>query len=414
MTHKLRWLALSGLMALLAASAAACGEDETPAQKTRCDDVECGSDPNVECDPADGICKCGGPNGLACLPGEACVIAASQAPSCTSSMCVSSDCKGGTTCDPVDGECKCGGDICDAGEICTDDKCVSSGLCVDAACGAGEECDPTDGLCKCGEVACSFGQQCIDGECKEDACAGVNCGADTICNPDDGLCHCGELQGPACTIGQTCVVDGEVPVCEGVNVCENSNCPVGTVCDPTSPEGVCRCGGIGPTNPVCAEDQTCDMQRSICIGGDQCADVVCDNGNSCNEENGSCACGGMGGVACEAGQVCAAVRGEAGCQEPCSPLGTNTCGTGRTCVFDATQADRGTFCVSIAADASGNDRECTSAFGCAAGLHCASVSGGPVCRAYCEMNGPNTCGTGMRCNSIDGGPANLGYCGTVN
>jgi len=210
MTHKLRWLAIAGLMALLAAFAAACGaERHTPQrQPTYCDldadgvdDVQCGDDPNVTCDPLDGVCKCGA-----------------------------------TT--------------CSEGEICVQNRCGVPDPCAGQACPEGQTCDSTDGRCKCGGEICADNESCVDGVCVDDPCKGVNCPQNSVCNPVDRACHCGTETGPVCETGQACVNEEGDWICRGArDKCEAVACSGDAVCDLDT--GACCCGGTGDACVVC-------------------------------------------------------------------------------------------------------------------------------------------------------------------
>ncbi len=423
MTHKLRWLLVAGTMAFLAASAAACGDDETEPteQPTRCDDVVCGDDPNVACDPADGIYKCGFPEhagAVACGPGQLCTV--DPAPACTSGLCDLVTCTGGQACDPGDGLCKCGSAPCGEGEQCVQNTCVASNLCVGVTCGASEACDPADGLCKCGGAICTFGQSCQDGACTDDACAGVNCGPGTECNPDDGLCHCGGVDGDVCTTGQACVDDGTTAYCDGVDLCENASirCQGGTVCDPA--DGQCRCGGVGPTAPICGAGQTCDATLDQCLGGDQCTQpdgnpVECGNGTSCDPENGLCKCGGLGGDTCGNQQVCVDISGAATCANPCSPIEQATCGEGAGCFFDPMQRSLGAFCATTGENPVPEGGNCSAVTECAPGLHCVAAADANRCRPYCDTSSETPCDDENRiCVPLAGAPQNVGVCLTIS
>jgi hypothetical protein len=416
MTHKFRWSALAGLMALLSASAVACGDDEaedtTP--PSRCDSVVC--DENETCDPDDGACYCGGAGGVACLEGQRCELLPS--PSCVADLCDFVVCDSGQSCDPTDGACKCGNVACGEGEVCVNNACQAGDLCDGVQCGAGESCDVTDGICKCGTgenaALCSFGETCVDGGCEEDACAGVNCGPGTVCSDDDGLCHCGTAEGSICAQGQACEDDGTGTfACNGPDVCADAatRCTGGTVCDPL--DGECRCGGVGPTAAICGPGQTCDVPTGRCLGGDQCLGVNCTNGTSCDPEDGQCKCGGLGGDACATEEVCVEIAGAATCTAPCDPNDQDACGDGFGCFYDASQRLIGPFCAPVEDNAPLDGSTCTSATDCDAGLHCLAGTDANRCRPYCNEN--DTSGTPCEdtsriCGQISGAPDGVGVC----
>lgn len=417
MTHKLRWSVLAGLMALLSASAVACGSNDDGDEKkptSLCDGVTCGT--NETCDPDDGQCKCGdSSNAVVCGNGERCEL--DPSPTCISTLCDIPNCDRGMSCDPTDGLCKCGnsGATCADGEVCVDGACQTGG---------GNECNGGDCLCGEGENGslCSFGQTCENGTCKDDPCAGVNCAAGTECNPNDGICHCGGANGTICAHGQACVDDGTGNfACNGPDVCAGNTCTGGTVCDPTGfdasgkPIAVCRCGGIG-TAPICGADQTCDVATGRCLGGDQCAGVECTGGTSCDPEDGACKCGGFGGTVCGASEVCAAIDGAAACSKSCNPLVQTSCGSETLgCYFDVSQPSTGAFCAPTAANAPGNGSTCDSATACAAGYHCVASGDANRCRAYCDpARGAADCGNAndWTCHTDPsmGLPAGVGIC----
>lgn len=410
MTRKLPWLGLAGLIALLAA--AACGDDpKQPKPAQACDDVVCDTEHGMACDPVDGLCKCGGPGGLVCGEDQTCVV--DPSPACVSNACDLQTCERGQSCDPTDGECKCGNTACAADEECVQGiTCVKGRLCEGVTCGEGETCDAADGQCKCGSVnpvLCSFGETCQNDTCTPDACAGVNCGAGMECNPADGLCHCGSEAGPVCSSGQSCVTDDTGSRCDGVDVCADAanRCFGGTVCDPTDPAGSCRCGGIGPTAPVCAPDQTC-TSSGICAGGDKCLNVACTNGTSCDPEDGACKCGGVGGLTCAANQLCVLANNNAACANGCDALSPTACGAGEGCYFDASQRDFGSFCA--LAGVTGEGGTCTAPTDCAAGLHCTAGTPNNKCLKYCDAAANTGCNANQACVQVPNAPAGLGTC----
>ena len=407
-------------MALLSASAVACGsdDDEEPGvQPTLCDDVVCGE--NATCDLDDGFCKCGdGNDAVVCLERQRCEPEPS--PTCVSDLCDFVVCQRGQACDPTDGDCKCGNVACADNEICVEGACQAGNLCEGVECGD-ETCDPTDGICKCGTgdsaALCSFGQVCEAGGCQDDPCAGVNCGEGTVCNPTDGLCHCGGVDGTICSQGQACVDDGTGAfACNGPDICAGNTCTGGTVCDPLrlTDEGnvACRCGGVGPTNPVCGPDQSCDLATGRCVGGDQCRGVSCTGGLSCDPEDGICKCGGLNGRVCGAAEVCVELDGEASCSQSCNPLDQSTCPTGFACYVDSTQADAGAFCAPVSSNAPGDDSPCDAANDCATGLHCLKTGTSFRCRPYCDPAlGRAACASQRSCSDdVDGLPAGVGVC----
>ncbi|HWV38776.1 MAG TPA: hypothetical protein VN033_09910 [Vulgatibacter sp.] len=376
MTTRLRWLALAGFIALLAAGAAACGETTTTTTHNLCHNVKC--DEGLACDLADGQCKCGGAGGLICKPGEICNA---ESGVCYSPKCEFQACDKGQTCDPLDGVCKCGDTQCQEGETCVDLTCVAGDLCKDAQCGPGLVCDPEDGICKCAGVACDPGQSCMDGECVEDLCAGVNCTLNAICSRLDGACHCMGSTGPICGTGEACVA--ETMTCEGTDLCAGVICGGGTACDPA--DGKCHCDGTMLSNsPICDPGQTCIDGR--CVGGELCRDVQCPADFQCDPRTGLCRCGDANdGPVCEAGQTCTNIRNEWTCTQPCTLLGApNGCENGEACVLDVSLASKQAFCAEVGVAEDGD--ECVQAYDCKENLVCLDSGTTKVCRTLCTEN----------------------------
>lgn len=139
---------------------------------SRCAGVHCTGD--TTCDPTSGACLCGG---ASCGAGQTC-LCAGDAGSCTdaartcqnSTRCAAVTCALGSSCDPADGVCKCGGPggpVCGAGQACdvTVGACLGGDRCRGVTCAvAGTSCDPEDGKCKCGGqggVQCTPDQTCF-------------------------------------------------------------------------------------------------------------------------------------------------------------------------------------------------------------------------------------------------------------
>jgi hypothetical protein len=84
-------------VAVLAALLAGCDdapdltEDPIPEPEGACDGVEC--DDGLDCDPFDGLCKCGGEGGVVCPAGDACL--AEPTPTCVATRCSEVTCDGG-------------------------------------------------------------------------------------------------------------------------------------------------------------------------------------------------------------------------------------------------------------------------------------------------------------------------------
>lgn len=182
-----------------------CAED-------RCSGVTCVG--SSVCDPADGFCKC---NGAICKGGEACACPAGADGGCAESArvcrpgsaCTGVTCSAGLTCDPADGVCKCGGPggpACSSAQLCElgpPAQCQGGQQCQNAdggvkSCGGGTSCDPEDGLCKCGGRG---GQVCDPGTGAMD---------DEICISSTFQQACRQRcnpTAPSCPTGQFCYFD---------------------------------------------------------------------------------------------------------------------------------------------------------------------------------------------------------------
>ncbi len=267
-----------------------CSVDQQNSQKTcienLCSGVTClGA---TECDPADGYCKC---NGVICQSGESC--ACPDGGSCEvaqrsckpGSACVGVTCYGGTTCDPADGLCKCGGPggpVCSSAQICAlgpPPQCQGGQQCVLAdggakICTGGASCDPEDGKCKCGGRGGTV--------CKE-ANPPTDPGEICISNPTQQACKrpC-DPRSPDCPTGTYCYFDSTAAVpaaycaaptdtktegqaCNSPTACFISNPPTALHCNGLAQgtTGICRryCDDTQPDSQTCLQvpvAQVCD------------------------------------------------------------------------------------------------------------------------------------------------------------
>ena len=427
--------AIPGLLFALALAGCSDGsgtlKKEVPADLCVEYEVTC-DDPSLACDPADGVCKCGGHGGVVCGPGTVCHLDQNLNPpagTCVSERCDGVACAPHEACDAADGLCKCRGEVCGEGSTCLADGCSDVDPCAGITCADNMVCDPADRTCKCGGATCSVGESCrLDdqgqGFCVGRNCVGKNCPDGTACNPVDGLCHCGSADGDICTAGQACVDEGGESVCVGHDICEGVVCPGNATCSPL--DGKCRCGGFDATAPVCGFDQTCDTTQNPprCVGGDACRDVVCDERTNltCDGETGECRCGGTGGVLCSAGQGCVDITGAPSCVTLCDPNAAEVlikvCGYSQEkptgCYLSP--ADGFAFCAP--AGPQGDGARCDAPTDCASDHHCVMGPGGNgVCRRFCDTKVPGDCYLSDRsCVPLAGRPANmpnLGVCMVV-
>ncbi len=411
------------LMQVVAAAVAptvllGCGKDE-PEIIERCAHAACPE--SLECDPGDGVCKCGGQGGAIC----------GGSGTCKEGVCVYAcsgvECSGGTTLDPYDCTCKCGGQggpVCADSQICdpATRSCFVAGACESVACAAAMVCDPADGKCKCDGVECAGGESCVEGACAVDRCAGVNCTGGTSCNPEDGKCHCGGAEGQICSFGETCECPGSAPACVEAEKrctpstkCINVHCTGGTTCDPA--DGKCRCGG--PGGPVCAFGQSCDVMAGACLGGDRCAGVECSGGLECDPEDGVCKCGGLNGEVCGENEACARLASGGGeCVRPCDPR-QQGCPEEQGCYFDI--YSQLSYCQVPGKDLDEGQSPKTEGMGCfgasdcAIGFHCQQEPFQPgKCRRYCSVpDGASGCPQipeAQVCEVLNGAVAGLGAC----
>lgn len=230
--------------------------------------------------------------------------------------------------------------------------CCANGTCVggtdNAACGAsGASC-----------FACDVGQHCVAGGC---ACDVTSCGG--------------------CCSGNVCL-DGGAPLACGKGGLQCASCASGQTCD----DGVCGCdggacgGGCSPStcaSGCCSGDMCLGSGVASCgLGAALCVDCRTSLSDTCL--NGSCSCGGDGGM-CPSTQHC--VGGACVCDSSVCPSG---CCSNGACV-SATAAACGagghacTDCRTVTTDACRTDGGCGCGVGgpCAAGLHC--LGGQCVC-----------------------------------
>jgi len=395
---------------------------------TRCTGVSCTG--GLACDPADGVCKCGGEGGLVCAPGQSCdtsrVVCVSPAASCAQVTC-----QGNTACDPADGLCKCGGAggvACQTGQICdpATRRCSASTACSNVVCSGRQACDPSDGACKCDGQVCGAGEVCgeVDGGgCITSPCAGVHCTGFTACDPADGQCKCGGAGGPYCGAGQTCACpadggcDQASRSCESSTLCAGVSCTGASACDPA--DGQCKCGrgaDGGAGGNLCGVGQSCDVTVGACIGGDRCLDVTCPGGTSCDPEDGQCKCGGQGGQVCGPTESCFQLQNGNACRAGCDPLDQN-CAPSTACYFDETASAATGYCAApgTKTDLGNPPPLCNGPSDCAQGFHCRPELAGDypgTCHRYCDTSqGANGCTNADVCVQVGAGaPVGLGEC----
>lgn len=311
------------------------------------------------CDPGDGVCKCGGRGGVICPADFVCDPVANT---CLSTKCTKDrrpvDCsaQAGTSCDVNDGACKCGGTggtVCGANEVCdpTRKACTPQQSCSAQTCPVNQTCNAATGRCACGASPCGSGMTCtlVNGAptCTADQCSGVSCTGSfvgdggvregNVCSAAEGMCQC---NGVVCSQGQACACPPgsdagcaqTARACRASSLCSEVTCTGGMRCDYA--DGICKCGG--PGGVACAANQICNLgPPPQCQGGQQCTlpdggARQCASGTSCDPEDGRCKCGGRGGQLCAAAvvvdggagtpaEVCVLSAVQTSCKAPCDP-----------------------------------------------------------------------------------------------
>lgn len=369
------------------------------------------------------------------------------------------------TCNQLDDNCngkidEPGGAMCDDGQPCTLDVCMSAecqhllkpGLCDDGSvCTSGDVCN--NGICEGKQTVCDDGNPCtLDGcDAKLGCVATLNEGA--ACSDGDPCSEGDNCQSGKCTAGAPKICDDANPCttdsCKGVGCvfapnslpCSDGNlCTTGDACDNgiCSPKGFKTCDdGNDCTTDLCdlaagctAVDNKlpCD-DSSVCTLGDKCSGGACLSGApvNCNDGN-----------PCTA-DFCDAL---AGCQQPPAPDGIK-CGQGECeaggCICPGGYFGNGIVCSDINECLVG-DGPCSGFAKCnnlPGSFKCACKPGflgdGKVCddideclvdNGDCDLNadctntvGSNTCsckagytGNGKFCNDIDECLLNNGGC----
>ncbi|MEZ4271375.1 MAG: hypothetical protein R3C68_08060 [Myxococcota bacterium] len=392
-------------------------------------------DKNDQGDPT-GNCPCPetNGNGCACPVGEACgsdaVCQPLAEPACDAepgcSWSISDGCVSNGLCEP---DPTCGG--CATGEVCD----PALGVCVcdvtcDNSCGAGETCD-NNGACigwdetECTQAAgCAWNAQvgaCFSstcGQCVCDTTCAGGCPVGQQCQttaPNCGTCFCDTTCGGGCDPGLSCNTDIFSPTCGSCEPPRCGDCPVGSLCDPTTGFCLCDtdCGGTCPIGRVCDSDTS-----SLTCGQCEC-DTTCGGGcpatQVCNSDtgSGSCGlcevdptCGGACQVDCSGGadeNGCEMIAGcrWAGFVGACQPITWQECNpvTG-LCELDAdcNESCGPTETCDVLTGQCVCDSNC--GFACAPGLTCDADPGSSTCGlCLCDTTcGAVTCADGLVCD----------------
>lgn len=203
--------------------------------------------------------------------------------------------------------------------------------------------------------------------------------------------------------------------------CDGVSCAEGFECDPG--DGSCKCGGPGGLS--CAAGESCLLEPSPSCWSAACEFVSCEGGERCDPFSGECICGS---APCDEGLSCVDSRcvGEDRCEgvecpagSICDPAsggcscGGTSCEAGSVCIEGACRAD---LCLGVHCGANGTcDPEdgicrCGSIEGeiCASGEVCEAIGGGFRCERS-ERCEEVRCIGGTSCDPSDG----LCRCGGV-
>ncbi len=361
----------------------------------------CVDDPSDECQPAKGGVDCPSicqpistppcQSDDECPPLRApCSACPDGTAACSQSTCVNGQCTVVfPTCPKTNA---CGGIAgipCERGYECVDDPA--------------DDCDPSTaadciGICipagppgppRCGGFA---GETCPDGfECVDDP-------ADD-CDPTQGGADCGGLCQPL--EPSQCKTDEECP--QILAPC--SICPDGTA---ACPRAFCKDGQCGVVLETCPEPSTCGGIAGLqCAAGYVCAD---NPGDECDPESGAdcpgvCvadkkppSCGGIAGLPCPDGSACVDDPGDdcqpgeggADCPSICQPISTPQCQSDEECpplrvpcsaCPDGTAACAQSTCV---------NGQCTVVFPtCPKPTACGGIAGIPCERGYDCVDDPD-------------------------
>lgn len=201
-----------GLDGSICSSGEACVEgddgDLACAISTKCDLAVCVG--GTVCDPDDGLCRCGGvgTEHPVCEQGQSCVAGACRGGLLCAPGGIETVCEPGLECDPLDGLCKCGGkhgSFCGEGEACTDlggtHLCTKTCtlLAAPSDCGKDEGCYYDPGQ-KHGEAFCApGGLRSLNEDCtiSSDCAPGLHCSqaqeCTQLCDVRDGPGFCSSI-----------------------------------------------------------------------------------------------------------------------------------------------------------------------------------------------------------------------------
>lgn len=349
------------------------------------------------------ICTAPGCGNSLLEPGEACDDGGTASGDGCDALCLKEldePCAVGTEC--ASGSCDGTALVCtcnDDGDCSGSDLCLlapSPSACVAPGCGNGVQ-EPGEG---CDDSGTSPGDGCSANcllELNEDCTASGDCQSG-LCDSAEAYCVC--TVDSDCTTGQSCLLDGALPVCvtpgcgngfrEGSEGCDDDNTASGDGCSATclaelgencSQNADCESGSCEGTNQVCQCNDDADCGSLLCNSGpdpNACVNPGC--GNSVLEANEGCDDGGTTAgdgcdVACllELGESCSmdAECASGSCaQNECACDGDTDCPSGQLCRTAVTPPS----CVSpgcgngmVEAGESCDDAGQTAGDGCGAG-----------------------------------------------
>jgi hypothetical protein len=187
---------------------------------------------------------------------------------------------------------------CDDGNVCTADSC-ENGFCVNETRSDGTACDAAgDG---------NEDEICVSGECAESRCGDGYVDSDAGEECDDGNNEIQDGCEPDCTF--TCTEDAD---CDDGNICTADSCTDDNQCEntPQNEGDSCQDG-----------DGTC--QNGSCLPTDCTIDADCSDGNPCTTEtcNNDMMCESTGAKDCDDGDECTADSCVSSVEDGC----VNTC-----------------------------------------------------------------------------------------
>ncbi|MGM0555091.1 MAG: hypothetical protein ACQEVA_01820 [Myxococcota bacterium] len=369
----------------------------------RCSDVTCDGD--QICDPWTGDCTqplgtCDAPcqNNSVCGDGpeDICININQNERVCTAGCDPQSD---ATEC-PTNFFCTPLGDDPDTNEgVCypIDQTCTDQ--CAGVDCQDGFNCNQTTGQCEQAQYGyCESGCE-SDAQCGRDSdrCLNLGIGDGSHCWQDCTDNSEGCAAGYECQRLQRTTFSICIPVGQSCDLCEDTDCFPGGVCDPSTGECVERPADC--TVAGCEDGQLCDPVSTQCVevgracSGDSWA-TDCDNVvTSCTTRrsgtSGFCAALCSGDGDCDAGTTCQettlqtklCLADDFGGAQACGTMASTASPVGQPCGSGASSCDSGAdICVQDGNLEGFCSRECTGDSDCDAGQSCAT---GPDGRDLC-------------------------------